>query len=356
MLRSAFLPTPEGPPRRCVVAIVVHHRGLELLARCLETLLDSRGIELAVVVVANACPEPLPDVAGDPRVHVIRSIAPLGFSAANNRGVAWARAHLAPATAYFFVNNDTVTEPDTVARLLEVLETEPTVAIAGPRLMIAGTEDRLNSLGLNLTRTADAWDEGIGQSLADYGALPPRRTVLAVTGSALLARATSLEALAGWQELYHFYYEDVDLCLRAHAAGWEVVNVPQAVMWHAISATASRGSEFKLYHTWRNRLVLMAIHWPAGLGLAVAPRILRDEASTFLSRLKARAYADARVQLRSWAGFLRRLPRALALRRRARRREWTRYLWPAGAAPEIRLPPAREAAPAHMRSRQGTNG
>ena len=69
--------------------MIVHHRGKRLLARCLDSLLASRGVDLTVVVVANACREALPEVAeASSRVHVVATEHSLGFSAANNLGAA----------------------------------------------------------------------------------------------------------------------------------------------------------------------------------------------------------------------------------------------------------------------------
>ncbi len=343
-LRSPRLANgPSGTP--LLHAVIVHHSGQELLDRCLRSLAVSRDVSLQTLVVANACSEALPELLlSEPGFHLLRCETPVGFSAANNRGVAWMRERLGQPHYYFFVNNDTVLEPDTLSTLVKRVEADADVAIAGPRLMIWGTSAHLNSLGLNLTRDAEAWDEGIGRTLDEYGPLPGERTPLALTGSALLVRAKAFEALGGWLELYDYYYEDVDFCLRAWAAGFRVLNVPNAVMWHAISATAVRGSDFKLYHTWRNRLLLMAVHWPVPLLLTIAPGTAAKEWRSFIGRLRSRCYRESRIQFKAWLGFLMRLPHALSLRlRRTGRTEWTALLRPCGSVPEIRLPPLADA-------------
>ncbi len=316
-----------------VHAIVVHHRGEDLLARCLESLLASRGVDLQVAVVANACEEPLPSIAGcHDQVHVLRSAAPLGFAAANNRGVAFLREGVGVPDHLYFVNDDTVSEPEALRELVGHLDRDPRCAIAGPRLMIGGAEGRLHSLGLNVTRDGEAWDEGIGRRLEEWGPLPGARPALAITGSAFLVRHAVFEQLGGWEELYDWYYEDVDLCLRARAAGWSVAVVPVAVVHHALSATAGRESELKLYHTFRNRLLLLAVHWPLGLLLAAAPRLLSSEGWRVVVRVVRGERLEARSQVRAWNGFLRLLPDALARRRRrGPLRDWVVLLSPAGS-------------------------
>jgi GT2 family glycosyltransferase len=326
------------PPAAPIVhAVVVHHRGRDLLTRCLESLLASRGVELRVAVVANACPEPLPPIAGvHPRVLVVPSETPLGFAAANNRGAAVLGQRAGRPDYVYFLNDDTVSEPEALLALVSHLEGRPGCAVAGPRLMIDGAADRVNSLGLAVSVTGEAWDEGLGLTLEACGPLPAARPVLAVTGAALIARGAVLEELKGWEELFHFYYEDVDLCLRARARGGEVEVVTGAVVRHAVSATARRDSDFKRYHILRNRLLLLALHWPPGLLLGVAPRLMALELGRLAARLGRGAWGLAWVQARAWGGFLRLLPLAARLRRRrGPEAGWRRLLRPAGAVPSI---------------------
>jgi GT2 family glycosyltransferase/SAM-dependent methyltransferase len=322
-----------------VHAVIVHHRGRELLDACLGRLLASRCVELQAVVVCNACGDDLPAVSAGSPVHFVRSEVSLGFSTANNLGVAWAREHLGEPRYWLFLNNDAGLDPDTVCRLAETLDVIPGAGVAGPQLRIWGAEDHLNSLGLNVTMSGEAWDEGIGVAAADYGPLPLEREVLAVTGSVLLIRAETLREVGGWNELYGYYMEDIDLCLQAWSRGWKVLNVPFAVADHAISATADQITDFKRLLSWRNQLVLVARHWPLGTFLRSAPRLIGAQLRVYRQRRKLGYHDDASLQARAWMGALRLLPRALAQRARGGGdRSWTRFLRPAGTVPVIRLP------------------
>jgi GT2 family glycosyltransferase len=331
---------PAGTAK--VHAVVVHHRGPEILDRCLETLLSSVGVDLRVAVVANACPEPLADVAeGHPRVLVLRSEAPLGFGAANNRGAARLREQAGRPDYLYFLNDDTASDPGALAALVEHMERTPACAAAGPRLMIERSDAIVNSLGLDVAVTGEAWDEGLGRTLDECGPLVAVRPVLAVTGTALLVRTDVFDRLGGWREIFHYYYEDIDLCLRARSLGGEVDVVTGAVVHHAVSATARRDSDFKRYHILRNRLLLITLHWPPGLLLRTAPRVLTLELGRFLVRLWRGRWDLVRVQARAWAGFLRRLPSAARLRgRRGPGASWTSFLKPPDAIPASRLPVA----------------
>lgn len=337
---SSPAPAAAATRRSRVRAIVIHPRNAELLDHCLRAVLASSEVELDVVLFENECTEPLPAwVYEEPRVHRVGSPVMLGFGEANNRAVAWSQAQLPPVDAYFFLNNDAVVRADTVSILATTLDERPGAAAAGPLMLIWGAEDHLNSLGLNLSTAGEAWDEGIGLPLAAHPPPREREEVLAVTGSAVLIRRSAFETAGGWSQLYHFYMEDLDLCLRFRRHGLSVWLVPQAVVAHAVSATAGPNSEFKLFLFWRNRLILMFLHWPWRRLLRWLPELLRQEIATYRLRRANRDAVAADRQRRAWGSALALVPRILVQRlRHGRDVSWWALLKAPGTVPVIRLP------------------
>lgn len=337
-------PKTTSPDLPVVHACIVHHRGQDMLDACLRTLLASEGVDLQVVILSNCCQEPLPAIADESeRVHVAVSDVSIGFSEANNAAVAHAREHLGAADYYYFLNNDTESEPRTLVHLVDALRARERGAAAGPLTLIQAAPDHLNSLGLNVTEDAWAWDEGIGRALDDYGPLPDVREVAAITGSALIVDAPSFEAVGGWTEIYDWYFEDIDLCLKLWKRGLEVIHVPESVIYHRVSATMTTGAERKFFFFWRNRLVLALVHWPP----ALLGRVLRW---ALVDEILKRPRTDNELQRRAFVGALKKLPRALRLRWRHRGPDdWRRFLHPRGSVPVITLPAAT-----HQSSLDGT--
>jgi hypothetical protein len=73
-----------------------------------------------------------------------------------------------------------------------------------------------------------------------------------------------------FDETFFLYCEDTDLGLRARWHGWTCLYVPDAIVEHRYSATAGNASALKAYYVERNRLLLIAKNFPAGM-LAAAP-------------------------------------------------------------------------------------
>ena len=319
-----------------VLTIVVHHRGAEMLSQCLASLLNSVGVSIEVVVVNNGCEEHLPPLAStEGSIHEVELRSPVGFSEANNLGFEWAVENLDPFDYVYFVNNDTLSQATALSLLVAGLRENPAAAIAGPQLVIWGAKAYLNSLGLNVTEDAWGWDEGIGILQRDYGPLPGLRSVLAVTGSALLMSPARFCEVGKWSEIYDYYFEDIDLCLKARRGGHDVINVPEAIVQHGISATMSEGSERKERFFRRNRLLLGFAHWPLHLWPTLLGRAIGRE-------ILLSPEADRKLPTSTLVAALKRLPAAWGLRGRSPFSEgawsWTGLLKPPGTVPVISLP------------------
>src|SRR5262245_8477700 len=115
-----------------VSVCVVNWNGREMLRGCLESLCRRpQGVRVEVVVVDNGSADGAPDMvaAEFPEVVLVRNAHNAGFARANNQAAARAAGRY-----LFFLNNDTLVPPGTLAALLAYAEAHPEVGMIGPRL------------------------------------------------------------------------------------------------------------------------------------------------------------------------------------------------------------------------------
>lgn len=227
-----------------VVAVVVNYNAGDHLAECVQSL-RADGVD-EVVVVDNASVDGSIDRlrTRHPSTTVIAAGRNLGFGAAANLGAAGR-----DATYILVLNPDIVVEPGTVKSLVGVLEADPSVAIAGPRIeepdgTLYPSARSFPSLGdaaghafLGLvwknnpfTRRYRMQDWGHGSArLVDW-----------VSGACFLARRTHFEELGGFDPGYFMYVEDVDLCWRAGRRGWGVAYEPAGRVTHVQGVSTAR--------------------------------------------------------------------------------------------------------------------
>ena len=78
---------------------------------------------------------------------------------------------------------------------------------------------------------SQVWWDGADPGYYDYNAVT--RRVCAVTGACMLMRKSVYEELGGMDEKSHAIdYNDIDLCMRAHDAGLQVVQQSTALLRH----------------------------------------------------------------------------------------------------------------------------
>ena len=158
-----------------------------------------------------------------------------GFGAGCNAGVAAAQA----TPFILLVNPDAEITAGMVDELLATFASNPRLGIASPQLLdhtgtpveTAGTFPTV--LGLALGKFRRPTHARQQQATAD-GPLPEHahRSVDWVSGAVMMVRREVWDATGGFDPAYFLYYEDIDLCLRARRAGWEVGVVPQATAIH----------------------------------------------------------------------------------------------------------------------------
>jgi hypothetical protein len=217
-----------------VAAVVVVHEPVRELAACLAALIPQ--VEELVVV------ENLGGTVAQ-GVRVIENERPLGYAANANRGIA-------ETSAPFVVvcNPDTQAAPDAVAVLRHFAERLPRAGIVGPQLRHPdGTLDpsrrRFPTVGGTIVRRTPLRRLFGRTQRAHYGLEEqPSEPVQAdwLLGAFLLLRREMLEELAGFDEGFRLYGEDIDLAYRAAKAGWERWYVPEAKVVHAHQAVTDR--------------------------------------------------------------------------------------------------------------------
>ena len=63
----------------------------------------------------------------------------------------------------------------------------------------------------------------------------------------MLIRRDVLETIGLFDEHFFAYYEDLDYCRRAQAAGFRLVTVPAARLWHKVAGTTGLGHPRRQY-------------------------------------------------------------------------------------------------------------
>ena len=214
-----------------VFAVVVNWNGGDHNQACVANLLAEGLAPGQIVFVDNASSDGSVErvVAEFEGVVVIREERNTGFGEGANRGIALALER--GARAVVLVNNDVVFEPGTLAALATELERNPKVGIVGPRVLLARQREVVWAAGGSLDHRQNL-STLIGHRAPDGPRYRERRTVDYVAGCAMAVRREVFERI-GLLDAAHFaYHEDLDFCISAGRAGFEVVCLGEFAALH----------------------------------------------------------------------------------------------------------------------------
>lgn len=212
-----------------VSVVLVNFRGA---ADTLEAISHTRQVEwpsdkLEIVVVDNASGddsvEILRDRAGD--IVLVESSENLGFAGGCNLGVSRSTGDIVA-----FLNNDAKPDKQWISRAVDAFAADATVGAVACRVL-DWEGKTVDYAGAGMT-----W-YGMGyRPLSGHVANRKKETgpgpVLFGTGSGMFVRRPVFDALAGFDEDFFMFFEDVDFGWRLNLAGYQFWYEPESLVFH----------------------------------------------------------------------------------------------------------------------------
>jgi GT2 family glycosyltransferase len=250
-----------------LVAVVLNWNGGDDTLAALESL---QGVD--TVCVDNGSDDGSPDAvaARFPHVELIRTGVNLGFSGGNNVGIR--RALARGADWVLLLNNDAVADAGLPAALAAAAAERPDAGVLACKVFFADPPDVLMYAGGRVNLRLGYWGRQDGFGQRDDGRFDTLRDVDRATGAAMAVSRAAIERAGLLDESLFAYAEDTEWCLRIREAGFGVVFVPDAKVWHVGSAsTGGMRSPTSIYYDTRNMIAVAERHDPRS-GAAAAVR------------------------------------------------------------------------------------
>ena len=254
---------------------------------CLASLVASDYPNLVCVLVDNASTDGTVEAvrAAYPHVVVIENPKNSGYAG----GVVLGIQHALERGADFIwiVDNDAIVAPDALTIMLREQCHQPPAAVLTPKVMFYARPDVIWSMGyecrpITLART-HSWE---GQPMSSANG--PRRPAVYAPCCGLLIRHDVLKTIGLLDTYFFIYYEDLDFCLRARQAHVQLFSVPEAKVWHKVSASAGEESASQKYHLARSSVRFYRKHTPVILRPIIVLYRLGSAIRTTLRALRHR--------------------------------------------------------------------
>ncbi|MDM8528608.1 glycosyltransferase family 2 protein [Anaerolineales bacterium HSG24] len=240
-----------------VVIVLVNWNGLTDTLACLASLEKVDYPNYQTIVIDNGSSD---DSVEQIRIHypkvtLFETGENLGFVGGNN--IAMQHPLVAKTDYVLLLNNDTEVAPDFLSLLVEVAQSDKKIGIVGPTIYYFDEPKTIWSAGGGID-----WDKGMTHMVnlneLDEGQLGDTpRSMYFVTGCALLIKRSVIKEVGLLDPRFFAYYEEAEWCVRTTQAGFKILHVPSARIWHKISIVAREASPQVHYYMVRNRLLFL---------------------------------------------------------------------------------------------------
>ena len=289
---------------RCSV-VILNWNGAEMMRQYLPSVVrytSGEGIE--VVVADNGSTDNSLTVLREefPSVRVIVLDKNYGFAEGYNHAIGQIESEYT-----VLLNSDVEVTEGWSGPLLSYMDAHPQTAACQPKILSWSSKEAgdrpirfehagaaggmMDALGYPFCR-----GRVLNRVEADKGQYDTIVPVFWTSGAAMCIRTAVYKSAGGLDTLFFAHMEEIDLCWRMQCRGYELVCVPQSVVYHLGGGSLSYESPRKTYLNFRNNAMMLYKNLPFFRLVAVMLcRLLTDYAAAILFALKGQGKNAAAV-------------------------------------------------------------
>lgn len=232
--------------------VVLHYNKIRLTKTCIQSILDAGYPGEQIYCFDNGSKKDVFDELTQtfPQCNHHREEKNTGYSGGFNHALKWTfhRGH----TAALFCTNDTKIFPNALETCAKKAQ-ETGAGLIAPRIIYAsseGKDESIDSIGGWFNAETCTLNHYNDVNLPDV--LDPEKDY--IPGTALWIHKDFFNQTGGTDESFHMYWEDVDICFRAHRQGLPLARCYGAKISHGVGQTVRKKPLYTTFYFHRNRI------------------------------------------------------------------------------------------------------
>jgi GT2 family glycosyltransferase len=238
---------------KLVYVVVLAWNHVEDTIECLESIMASDYDPFKVLLVDNASTDNTIDIVSNrfSEVEIVRSDKNLGVSGGYNLGM---RVAYEKGADYLLIaNNDISIHPKMISHLVDALEKHPQAGMGMPKIFhYYGDRSRLWCAGA-YWRKFPPTVKMLGYNVRDSEEYSKIKEIAYAPSCCLILRREAIEVAGYFDTAYFFYFDDWDYSSRINRAGFKILFVPDAIMWHKVSISTQKSDKPAQWWTYYGR-------------------------------------------------------------------------------------------------------
>lgn len=244
--------------------VILNWNGKDLLSRFLPTVVQHSRQQADIYVADNASTDGSVAYieAHFKEVKTISMDANRGYAGGYNTAL-----KQVDADVFILMNSDVATTENWLTPVLQHFEKHPDTAIIQPKICSFKNPDAFEYAGAGggfIDRLGYPYCRGrifnaLEKDMGQYNDVAP---IFWASGACLCIRAGVFWELGGFDEDFFAHQEEIDLCWRAHKAGYLVDYVGASAVFHVGGATLNSMNPAKTFYNFRNTLLALLKNAP----------------------------------------------------------------------------------------------
>lgn len=197
-----------------------------------------------------------------PTIRIIRNESNLGFAGGYNEVLKTVEADY-----FVLLNSDVEVPPNWITPVIELMESQPDMAVAQPKICSNYQRDYFEHAG-----AAGGFLDNYGFPFCrgrmlhvlekDQGQYDTPSSIFWASGAAFFIKQHLWELAGGFDADFFAHMEEIDLCWRLQRMGYRIGYCPHSVVYHVGGGTLATSNPQKTYLNFRNNLFMLQKNLP----------------------------------------------------------------------------------------------
>ncbi len=261
--------------------IVVNYNGKGLTIEALRSLERQTFQDFELIVVDNNSSDSSLDEIKSflnlsllkKRFTIVELSQNTGFAGGCDEGLKYAKGKY-----IVLLNNDAQADKNWLNELIKAANKHPEAGICASKIITYGT-NKIDAAGHLFTWFLKGFKRGEAEPAYLYDT---EEYIFGACGGAALYKRQLIGEIGFFDQNFFLIYEDIDLDFRAQLAGWKVLYVPSAVVYHKVHSTIGNLNDLFIYYTLRNVELVRIKNIPFATFVVCLPFFLLEEIVEFL--------------------------------------------------------------------------
>lgn len=196
----------------------------------------------------------------DNSVIILNNDRNAGYGSGNNIGINYSLA-FADCEFIWILNNDTLLEHNALSEIVGYCKKNDDIAICGSKLIyypsdneVQGVAGKYHKWTVSTSHIKEVAPAILGTKAATFDY---------VIGASMLIKRHVFDKIETFDPKFFLYFEELDLCMRARNAGFNIGTCEASIVYHKESATiGDQRSYFSTFHFYRSLNIFLKKHYP----------------------------------------------------------------------------------------------